>query len=60
MNLIITLGFAFVIVAFVVYLVTLYNGLVALKNDIDKSWANIYFLLKHRHDELTKLLYVTK
>ena len=60
MNLIITLGFAFVIVAFVVYLVTLYNGLVALKNDIDKSWANIDVLLKQRHDELTKLLDVTK
>jgi LemA protein len=60
MNLIIMLGFVFVIVAFVVYLVTLYNGLVALKNDIDKSWANIDVLLKQRHDELTKLLDVTK
>jgi len=60
MNLIITLGFVFVIVAFVVYLVTLYNGLVALKNDIDKAWANIDVLLKQRHDELTKLLDVTK
>jgi len=60
MNLIITLGFVFVIVAFVAYLVTLYNGLVALKNDIDKSWANIDVLLKQRHDELTKLLDVTK
>lgn len=60
MNLIIALGFLFVIVAFVVYLATLYNGLVALKNDIDKSWANIDVLLKQRHDELTKLLDVTK
>jgi LemA protein len=60
MNLIITLGFLFVIVAFVGYLVMLYNGLVALKNDIDKSWANIDVLRKQRHDELTKLLDVTK
>lgn len=60
MNLVIALGFLFVIVAFVVYLATLYNGLVALKNDIDKSWANIDVLLKQRHDELTKLLDVTK
>lgn len=60
MNFIITLGFLFVIVAFVAYLATLYNGLVALKNDIDKSWANIDVLLKQRHDELTKLLDVTK
>lgn len=60
MNLVIALGFLFVIVACVVYLATLYNGLVALKNDIDKSWANIDVMLKQRHDELTKLLDVTK
>lgn len=60
MNLIITLGFLFVIVACIVYLATLYNGLIALKNDIDKSWANIDVLLKQRHDELSKLLDVTK
>jgi len=60
MNTIITLAFLFVIVGFFVYLITLYNGLVALKNDIDKSWANIDVLLKQRHDELSKLLDVTK
>jgi len=60
MNTIILLGFLFVIVGFFVYLITLYNGLVALKNDIDKSWANIDVLLKQRHDELSKLLDVTK
>ena len=60
MTLVISIGFLFAIVAFVVYLVTIYNGLVALKNDIDKSWANIDVLLKQRHDELTKLLDTTK
>jgi LemA protein len=60
MNTIILLAFLFVIVGFVVYLVTIYNGLVAIKNDIDKAWANIDVLLKQRHDELTKLLDVTK
>ncbi len=60
MNTIILLGFLFVIVGFFVYLITLYNGLVAIKNDIDKSWANIDVLLKQRHDELSKLLDVTK
>jgi LemA protein len=48
MNTIILLAFLFVIVGFFVYLITLYNGLVALKNDIDKSWANIDVLLKQR------------
>lgn len=38
------------------YGVTLYNGLIALKNNIKKSWANIDVLLKQRHDELTKLI----
>ena len=56
MVLVITIAFLFAIVAVVVYLVTIFNGLVALKNDIDKSWANIDVLLKQRHDELTKLL----
>ena len=60
MVLVIAIAFLFAIVAFVVYLVTIYNGLVALKSDIDKSWANIDVLLKQRHDELTKLLDTTK
>lgn len=60
MNTIIMLGFLFAVVGFVVYLVTIFNGLVAIKNDIDKSWANIDVLLKQRHDELSKLLDVTK
>ena len=60
MALIVLLAFAFGAVGIVVYLVTLYNGLIALKNDIDKAWANIDVLLKQRHDELTKLLDTTK
>ncbi len=43
-------------VGVILYLVTLYNGLVRLKNDIDKAWANIDVLLKQRHDELPKLI----
>jgi len=60
MILVICIAFLFAVVACFVYLVTIYNGLVALKNDIDKSWANIDVLLKQRHDELTKLLDATK
>jgi LemA protein len=60
MTTIITLGFVFAIAGFFVYLITIFNGLVAIKNDIDKSWANIDVLLKQRHDELSKLLDVTK
>jgi LemA protein len=50
----------FIAAGVVWYFVTIYNGLVALKNDIDKSWSNIDVLLKQRHDELSKLLDVCK
>jgi LemA protein len=53
-----------VVVLFVVgifaYLITIYNSLVRLKNDIDKAWANIDVLLKQRHDELPKLIETCK
>ena len=60
MNLLILLFFGFVLVGALWYFVTMYNGLIALKNDIDKAWANIDIMLKQRHDELTKLLDVCK
>src|SRR5438132_7163634 len=60
MNTVIRLSFLFAIASFFIYLITMYNELVAIKNDIDKAWANIDVLLKQRHDELTKLLDVTK
>jgi LemA protein len=50
----------FAIVGVVLYLVTIFNGLVSLKNDIAKAWSNIDILLKQRHDELAKLLEVCK
>jgi|SRR5579863_933486 len=60
MNTIVSLGFLFAIVGLGAYVVTIFNGLVALKNDIDKAWANIDIMLKQRHDELSKLLEVCK
>jgi len=50
----------FVAAGLLIYLGTLYNGLVALRNDIDKAWANIDVLLKQRHDELPRLADVCK
>jgi LemA protein len=44
------------VIIFIGYLVSIYNSLVLLKNDIAKAWSNIDVLLKQRHDELTKLL----
>ena len=37
-------------------LLLIYNGLVRLKNNIKKSWANIDVLLKQRSDELPNLI----
>jgi LemA protein len=50
----------FLAVGAVTYLVTLYNGLIAVKNNVDKAWANIDVLLKQRHDELPALIEVCK
>jgi len=48
------IGFA--AVGTVGYVLSIYNGLVALKNNIARSWSNIDVLLKQRHDELPKLV----
>jgi LemA protein len=46
----------FTVVGSVGYFLSLYNGLVELKNNIGRSWANVDVLLKQRHDELPKLV----
>jgi len=43
-----------------VYTVILYNELVRLRNDNDRSWANIDVLLKQRHDEIPNLVETVK
>ncbi len=45
-----------VVIALIAYFVGIYNNLVTLKNDIDRSFSNIDVLLKQRHDELPKLI----
>ncbi len=49
-----------VIAVAVVYVISLYNGLVSLKHAVSKAWANIDVLLKQRHDELPKLVETCK
>lgn len=57
--------FSVVVIVFLVllvglagYVIVIYNSLVRLKNNIDKSWSNIDVLLKQRFDELPKLVKV--
>ena len=47
-------------VAIIGYFITIYNGLIKLKNNIKKAWANIDVLLKQRSDELPKLIETVK
>jgi LemA protein len=42
------------------YAVILYNGLVRLRNENDRAWANIDVLLKQRHDEIPNLVETVK
>jgi len=49
-----------VIVALIVYVAGIYNGLVGLRENVKVSWANIDVLLKQRHDELPKLVETCK
>src|SRR2546426_12596053 len=55
-EILVTVFLMFVVVGFGGYALTVYNGLVALKNQIGRAWANIDVLLKQRHDELPKLV----
>ncbi len=47
-----------IFIAVIIYFVVIYNGLVSVKNNVNKSWSNIDVLLKQRHDELPKLVKV--
>ncbi|CAI2718569.1 LemA family protein [Nitrospina watsonii] len=40
------------------YFIMIYNGLISLKENIKKSWANIDVILKQRYDEIPKLISV--
>lgn len=44
--------------AAIIYFVGVYNNLVKIKVNVDKSWANIEVLLKQRYDEIPKLVKV--
>jgi len=50
--------FIFGLAALVGYVFMIYNGLISLKENIRKAWANIDVILKQRHDELPKLISV--
>jgi LemA protein len=54
------LAFFLFLAGVVIYTVILYNGLVRLRNENDRAWANIDVLLKQRHDEIPNLVETVK
>ena len=54
------LAFFLFIAGATIYTVILYNGLVRLRNENDRAWANIDVLLKQRHDEIPNLVEIVK
>ena len=54
------LAFFFFLAGALFYAVILYNGLVRLRNENDRAWANIDVLLKQRHDEIPNLVEAVK
>ncbi|PWT78007.1 MAG: LemA family protein [Acidobacteria bacterium] len=60
MNLVTLLVFLFFVGGSVFYVITLYNGLIGVRADIEKAWSNIDVLLKQRYDEIPRLVEVCK
>lgn len=56
MTILVLAAVLFVGVGLLLYFITVYNSLVAIRNEVDRSWANIDVLLKQRFDELPKLV----
>ena len=60
MNIVVIFVIALIIIGFISWFFTVYNGLILVKENIKKSWANIDVLLMQRSDEIPKLLKVLK
>src|SRR5277367_2588974 len=52
--------FLIIVAGIAIYLVTAYNGLVRLKNEIDNAWRQIDVQLKRRHDLIPNLVEAVK
>jgi LemA protein len=57
---VVLLLFVALLVVAAIYVIRVYNGLVALRANVGKAWSNIDVLLTQRHDELPKLVETCK
>jgi len=60
MNIVVIFVIVLIIIGFISWFFTVYNGLIQVKENIKKSWANIDVLLMQRSDEIPKLIKVLK
>jgi len=60
MSLVALLVLLFLVCGPVFYAITLYNGLISVRAEVDRAWANIDVLLKQRYDEIARLVEVCK
>ena len=58
MGIVLLIGFVLAAVIAIGYGIGIYNQLVQIKVNVDKSWANIEVLEKQRYDEIPKLVKV--
>ena len=60
MNIVVIFVIVLIIIGIISWFFTVYNGLILVKENIKKSWANIDVLLMQRSDEIPKLIKVLK
>ena len=60
MNIVVGFIFILVIIGLVSWFFTIYNGLIQVRENIKKSWANIDVLLMQRSDEIPKIIKTVK
>lgn len=56
----ITLIIIIAIVVFFIWVISVYNGLIRLKNRVDEAWSDIDVQLKRRHDLIPNLINTVK
>jgi len=49
---------AAVLLGLVIMFINIYNGLVSLRNQVERAWSNIDVILKQRYDEIPQLIQV--
>ena len=60
MNIVVGFILILLIIGLVSWFFTVYNGLIQVRENIKKSWANIDVLLMQRSDEIPKLIKTVK